>query len=132
MNDSGSNQHVGSRGTAVHIRWWLIGAGAVMVGEGFGLGNLDFAAPVAEIALIVLISGVVVALIGAFNRMSLVAGIGVIAAAGLSMVAVVFGAFIAEVGSLLFLTGLASLVAGLKGVDLVRAQSRDRQPTDSW
>lgn len=83
-------------------------------GEGFALiGGI-------EIALIILLCGAAVALIGVFNRASLVSGIATIVAAGLSLVVVVFGAVEGDVGSLFLLTGLASLVAGLAGFNVVR------------
>lgn len=124
-------------------RWWLVGAGVVMAVEGFSLGNLvGFSVPGIEgeggvsilimvIAVIILLAGVMVALIGVSNRASLGAGIGTIVAAGLSLAGVVVALFAAdEVGSLLLLTGLASLVAGLKGLDLVR-QVRNRSEQTS-
>ncbi len=109
-----------------------------MAVEGFSLGNLvGFSVPGIEgegggsilimvIAVVILLAGVMVALIGVSNRASLGTGIGTIVAAGLSLSGVVVAIFAAdEVGSLLFLAGLASLVAGLKGLDLVR-QVRNR------
>lgn len=118
---------------AGETRRWLIGAGVVMAAEGFSLGNLvGFSVPGMEgegggsilimaIAVIILLCGVVVALIGVFNRASLATGIGTIVAAGLSLLGVVVAIFEAdEVGSLLLLASLASLVAGLKGFDVVR------------
>lgn len=59
--------------------------------------------------VIILLCGVVVALIGVFNRASPATGIGTIVAAGLALLGVVVAIFEAdEVGGFLLLTGLAS------------------------
>lgn len=115
-------------------RRWLVGAGAVIAVEGFSLGNLvALSQPGIEgggsiltmvIAVIILLCGVVIALIGVLNQASLATGIGTVVAAGLSLLGVVVVIIEAdEVGSLLLLTGLAGLVAGLAGFDVMR-QSR--------
>lgn len=118
-------------------RRWLVGAGVVMAVEGLGLGRLvGFSRPRMEgeegefiltmvIAGVILLSGVVIALIGILNRASIATGIGVILAATLSLLGV-FVAFAQadEGGSFLLLAGLASLVAGLAGFDVVRQARR--------
>ena len=104
-----------------------------MVVEGFSLGSLvGFSQPGIEgeggafilimvVAGIILLCGIVIALIGVFNRASLATGIGTILAAGLSLLGVLVAISEAnEVGSLLLLAGLASLVAGLAGFAVVR------------
>lgn len=104
----------------------------MMAVEGFSLGSLvGFSQPSIEgdggtsvlamvIAGTILLCGVVIARIGVSNRASVATGVGIILAAGLSLL----GTLIAfsetdEVGSLLILTGVASLVAGLAGFDVV-------------
>lgn len=73
------------------------------------------------IAGVTLLCGVVIAFIGVLNRASTAAGLGVILAATLSMLGVLVALATAdEVGSLLVLTGIASLVAGIAGFDVVR------------
>lgn len=117
---------------------WLVGAGVVMAVEGLGLGRLvGFSRPRMEgeqgefiltmvIAGVIVLGGVVIALIGVLNRATIATGTGVILAAALSLLGVVIALAQAdEVGSLLLLTGLASLVAGLAGFDVVR---QARQP----
>lgn len=113
-------------------RRWLVGAGVVMAVEGLGLGILvglsqqgieseEGTFILIVIAGIILLCGVVVARIGVLNRASIATGTGVILAAALSLLGVLVALARAdEVGSLLLLTGLASLVAGLAGFDVVR------------
>ncbi|MFP4555197.1 MAG: hypothetical protein ACLFRT_15250 [Actinomycetota bacterium] len=73
------------------------------------------------IAGVILICGVVIALIGVLNRATIATGIGVVLAAALSLLGVMVALAQAdEVGNLLLLTGLGSLVAGLAGFDVVR------------
>lgn len=110
----------------------LVGAGIVMAAEGLGLGILvGVSQPGIEseegtfilmaIAGIILLSGIVIALIGILNRPSIATGAGVVLAAALSLLGVLVAlATTDEVGSLLILTGLASLVAGIAGLDVVR------------
>lgn len=113
-------------------RRWLVGAGVVMAVEGLGLGILvglsqqgieseEGTFILIVIAGIILLCGVVVARIGVLNRASIATGTGVILAAALSLLGVLVALARAdEVGSLLLLTGLASLVAGLAGFGVVR------------
>lgn len=114
-------------------RRWLIGAGVVIAVEGLGFGRLvGFSRPRMEveegafiltmaIAGVILICGVVIALIGVLNRATIATGIGVVLAAALSLLGVMVALAQAdEVGNLLLLTGLGSLVAGLAGFDVVR------------
>lgn len=100
--------------------------------EGFSMGVLvGFSQPGIEgeeatiltmvIAGVILLCGVVIALIGVLNRASIAVGIGAVFAAALSLLGVLVAlAETDEVGGLLLLTGLASLVAGLAGVTVVR------------
>lgn len=113
-------------------RRWLVGAGVVMTVEGLSLGMLvGLSQPGIEgeegtfiltmVAGVILLCGIVIALIGVLNRASIATGIGAIFAAALSLLGVLVAfAQAGEVGSLLLLTGLASLVAGLAGFDVVR------------
>lgn len=103
-----------------------------MAVEGFSLGVLvGFSQPGIEgdeatiltmvTAGVILLCGVVIALIGVLNRASIAAGIGAVSAAALSLLGVLVAlAETDEVGGLLLLTGLASLVAGLAGFAVVR------------
>lgn len=112
-------------------RRWLVGAGVVMAVEGLGLGRLvGFSWQRMEgvelilamaIAGVILLCGVGIALIGVLNRASIATGASVILAAALSLLGVLVALATADEGrSLLLLTGLASLVAGLAGFDVVR------------
>lgn len=113
-------------------RRWIVLAGVVVAVEGFSLGVLvGFSQPGIEgdeatiltmvTAGVILLCGVVIALIGVLNRASIAAGIGAVSAAALSLLGVLVAlAETDEVGGLLLLTGLASLVAGLAGFAVVR------------
>lgn len=101
-----------------------------MAVEGLGLGRLVGFSPqrmegvelivAMAIAGTVLLCGAVIALLGVRNRATIVTGTAVILAAVLSLSGVGVGLATADDGgSLLVLTGLASLGAGLAGFDVV-------------
>jgi len=113
-------------------RWWLVGTG-VLMGVGSVLpwasAGIFSAAGTQGDGIFTLIGGVIVALIGTANRASYATGIGALVVGALSVLIVfsVFGRLDAEfIGAGLILTGLASLFAGIAGLQLISQVSKAR------
>lgn len=112
-------------------RWWLIGTGVLMaIGSVLPWVQLGIfsAAGTEGDGVFTLIAGVIVALVGVANRVSIAAGIlvAIVAAFSVWIVATVFGNLYdplaidgGAVGSGVYLTGLASVFAALAGLQLI-------------
>lgn len=106
-------------------RWWLVGTGTLMaVGSllPWASAGIFSAAGTEGDGILTLIGGVVVALIGIANRVSMATGIAAVIVSGASLwiVVSVFGRLETDLyGSGLYLTALASLMALVAGFQLI-------------